>query len=241
MIIFELLIDKLTVLDKAEKLHEYFEKLLLSLYRILDHSKGNVDALRTFLIMRIASNSKVSSEAKTHSLELEERDSFGKIINYLAASKFIGYLNYDLLKEFRLFTVEGQLEQLIKDYEDHYKEFIRTTDFPTLMAVVREHPNLKLVSPVGLPTFQMILTSNEQQSVYYWNELFEKELPWTQQQVQLVDIISKCIILHFSVIPIAARAVVRDLTDEQILARLKEKGVTIELSDELLLMGRLGK
>ncbi len=231
------------VIDEIKKLQLCFNELLMLFCRELDESETAnhkvAQELRTLLFNTLSPSQKTLQSIRK---QLKNKNTCGEILESLASSGLIGYWNYELLEKMEILSNNpDMLKKGIEDYEKHYSCLIKETDFLTLMMIFRKKPRLKPVRCIGLPTFLVKLKINGKVKMMFWNKLVKKRFSWSDD-VQLIKISLNCIVLHFSVLPIAARAMVRDLTDKQILMELEGHGITdITLSDELLFIGRLGK
>ncbi len=228
-------------MKEIEKLQSYFDELLLLFCRELDETEtANQKVVQELRLLMSTPNMNYDMP-QSICRQLKNKKTCGEILESLVSLGLIGYWNYKFLKKMIFFgTNQNMLEKRIKDYEKHYRHLIKEADFLTLMMIFREQPDLKPIHCIGLPKFLVKWKIEKTVKVSYWNKIVKKRFSWSDD-VQLIDISLECIVLHFSVFPIAAHAIVRDLTDKQILMELKGKGIDITLSDELLFIGRLGK
>ena len=160
------------------------------------------------------------------------------VLNYLINKNFIGYLNYELLKVFQKVVQSDELQFKITKYEKLHDEFLRLANFNTIIDVFKQHPELAPASPIGLPKFKIRLDAPwNSRNIYSWKELVEKQFNWPSH-IYIVSISRNCIILTYSVLSFFAPAVVRDLTNPDVLALLESQGVSVvELSNNLLKLG----
>ncbi len=231
-----------TAIDEIRKLQSHFNELLLLFCRELDETEtANHKVVQELRILMLAPSMNYDMP-QSICRQLENKKTCGEILESLVSLGLIGYWNYKFLKKMEILgNNQDMLRQHIKEYEKHYSRVFEVADFHTLMMIFREQPHLKPVHCIGLPTFQVKLKKNGKIKLPFWNELVNKRFVWSDD-VQLIEITLNCIVLHFSVHPMAARAIVRDLTDKQILMELKGNGITdITLSNELTSIGRLGK
>lgn len=155
------------------------------------------------------------------------------VLNYLIRENVIGYLNYQLLKEFQEASGNKELEKKINNYEECYKKFLKLTNLRTLAKVFKDNPEIAPASFIGLPKFTVDLdTEWEGKRAYQWIELLNKQFDWPSY-IHIASITRKCIIIEYSVLPFFAPAVVRDLKDPEILSMLEGQGVMVELSYQL--------
>ena len=219
-------------------MYDCFNQLLKSLCKLfeaLPPSKYDIKSLHTCLMNEISSN----DNAGYYCRKLDKRKSYEDILKYLVSCGLVGYLNYELLKKFNDIP---NVRSLIDEYEEQYIQLIEISDYRTLMEVLTRNPKFKPKFLIGLPTFTLRMeTKAARIKVCYWNNLFEKKFRW-KKFICIQKISKHCIIIEYSVLPIAASSVVRDLTDTTVLEMLKENGISdIKLSPELLFIGRRGK
>ena len=151
--------------------------------------------------------------------------------------KYLGYLNYELIKVFPQAVENDEntvqsLNSVIQEYEKKHEEFLSPSSFNTLIEVFKKCNSLAPDSPIGLPELKIILESEwEGKSIYDWKEFLDKEFlsSWPSHLI-VTDIRKKCIILTCVVLPFFLPAVLKDLTDHQVLQKLKKHGITIKLS-----------
>ena len=225
--------DKPNVVLAAEKLKEEFEGLLVSVYGVLNGVDAGILKLR--LNWFVSSEKQNTPPVQEYLDKLESLVTPQSILNYLINKNFIGYLNYELLKVFQKVVQSDALQFGIKKYEEHHDEFLRLANFNTIIDTFKQHPELAPASPIGLPKFKIRLdTPWNHRNIYSWKELVEKQFNWPSH-IYIVSISRNCIILTYSVLSYFAPAVVRDLTNPNVLALLENQGVSVvELSRELL-------
>ena len=228
--------DKPNVILAAEKLKEEFEDLLLSVYDVLN----GVDTgkLKLRLNWFVSSEKQNTPPVQEHLDKLESLLTPQSILNYLINKNFIGYLNYELLKVFQKVVQSDELQFKITKYEEQHDKFLRLANFNTIIDTFKQHPELAPASPIGLPKFKIRLEAPWNcRNIYSWKELVEKQFNWPSH-IYIVSISRNCIILTYSVLSFFAPAVVRDLTNPDVLTLLESQGVSVvELSNDLLKLG----
>ena len=228
--------DKPNVVLAAGKLKEEFRDLLFSVYDVLN----GVDTgkLKLCLNWFVSSEKENTPPVQEHLDKLESLPTPQGVLNYLINKDFIGYLNYELLKAFQKVVRSDELQFKITKYEEHHDEFLKLANFNTIIDVFKQHPELAPASPIGLPKFTIRLEAPWNcRNIYSWKELVEKEFNWPSH-IYIVSISRNCIILTYSVLSFFAPAVVRDLTNQDVLALLESQGVSVvELSNDLLKLG----
>ena len=217
-------------------LRERFEQLLQLVLRVI--ASVDIFLLRLKLNSRISFEKQNSPEIQKHLRDLESSQTPQAVLNFLIHTNLVGYLNYELLKCFTDVVPNSELVSQLQQYEAEHDNFLKSTDFNTLIHVFQKHEELRPASAVGLPKFALHLESQwEGRSTYSWKELLYNQFNWPPH-VHVSSIIRNCIIIEYSVLPFFAPAVVRDLTDPLVLAILKRQGVTVKLSQELIEMGK---
>ena len=227
--------DQANVVSTAKKLKEEFEDLLLLVKRsVSDINLGN---FRLRLTWFLSSEKQNTPAVQEHLDILENLPTAPAVLNYLISRNFIGYLNYELLKVFQKEVQSDELQSGIKHYEQHHDAFLKLANFSTIVDTFKQHPELAPASPIGLPEFTVQFEASwGGKSIYKWKELLERQFNWPPH-IYIVSISRNSIILTYSVLPFFAPAVVRDLTNQDVLALLESQGVKIELSPHLLKLG----
>ena len=228
--------DKPKVVLEAEKLKAEFEGLLVSVYDVLNGVDTGILKLR--LNWFVSSEKQNTPAVQEHLDKLESVLTPQGVLNYLINKNFIGYLNYELLKVFQKVVQSDELQFKITKYEKLHDEFLGLANFNTIIDTFKQHPELAPASPIGLPKFTIRLEAPWKcRNVYSWKELVEKQFNWPSH-IYIVSISRNCIILTYSVLSFFAPAVVRDLTNPDVLALLESQGVSVvELSHDLLNLG----
>ena len=222
--------------EAAKKLRKSFNNLVE--FFVIMISKLNVRILKTRINTYITNEQQNTPEVQKHLDDLEQKSNPSGILNFLINRNFLGYLNYELLEVFEGMVSSDESTSKIQEYINDHDKFLQCTDFKTLVEVFKEKPELKPASAVGLPKFTLHLESEwEGKRTYSWKELLDKQFNWPPR-VHVISITRSCIIIEYSVMPFFAPALVRDLTDPLVLAVLKRQGVTVKLSQELLVMGK---
>ena len=222
--------------EAAKTLRKAFNSLVESV--VLMISELNVRILKLRINTYISDQQQNTAKVWRKLDDLQRAKTADDVLYFLINRNFLGYLNYELLEVFEDMVSSGKLTSKIQKYKTDHDKFLQCTDFKTLIEVFKEKPELKPASAVGLPKFTLHLESEwEGKSTYSWKELLDKQFNWPPY-VHVTSITRNCIIIEYSVLPFFAPAVVRDLTDPLVLAVLKRQGVTVELSQELIELGK---
>ena len=176
----------------------------------------------------------IMEAVQEHLDELQRLTTPDGVLNFLTTRKYLGYLNYELIKLFpkAVKNDENKVQSLnsaIQEYEKKHEEFLSPSSFNTLVEVFKKDDSLAPDSPIGLPEIKIILESEwGGKSIYDWKEFLDKEFlsSWPSHLI-IKDICKKCIILTYVVLPFFLPAVLKDLTD---LQKLKKHGITVKFS-----------
>ena len=137
------LYDKEKAVTGAKNLKNEFKKLLKVAYHVV--SAADVGLFTLCVNWFFNSERQTTPQIQQHLTELDKMPTSLGILNYLVRNNFIGYLNYNLLKEFKgLVTESTDWSQNIDLYERKHDEFIHSVSFNTLIEVFQQYPNLAL-------------------------------------------------------------------------------------------------
>ena len=161
------------VREAFEKLKYEFMDLVMS---VLVSSKDvDLDCLRLRINWFMSSSKSLTPEFQSNLDQLESLSTPQGVLNFLIAKRFIGYLNYELIKVFQKATKSDEMEAKIEDYEKKFKVIFRRFSFNTIMDVFKRHPQLSPVSIVGLPDFAVRLQSPwKGRSIYSLREILSQ-------------------------------------------------------------------
>ena len=232
----DILCDNVTVKlsqlkEAAENLRQQFEEVLEKIYE----SFNGVDVE----ILKIRINYFLQPEEESvreHLDKLQLITSRSAVLNFLINRRFLGYLNYELIK---VFENNDEVISAIEEYEQKHKALFSAITFSTLVELFRQCPKLAPVSPVGLPEFQIHLEDPwENKTVYDLKEVFEENMISRWPSYLIIKSIScECVILTYTVLPILVPAILKDLGNSQLVKRLERKGIKMEfLSQQVIQM-----
>ena len=232
------LYDKEKAITGAKNLKNEFKKLLKVAHHVV--SAADVGLFTLCVNWFFNSERQTTPQIQQHLTELDKMPTSWGILNYLVRNNFIGYLNYNLLKEFKgLVTESADWSQNIDLYERKHDEFIQSVSFNTLIEVFQQYLNLAPVSYIGLPEFEIHLQKPwNNKRVYQWTEFFEMYSDWSPCLL-VTSVSRKCFVITYAVFPIFVSCVVKDLTNPEVLREFKENGVEIKLSKQLLEMNSM--
>ena len=220
------------VISEAKQLQDHFSELIMIIYQSL--SGVDVGNLKLRINWLLNSEGKITPSVQEHLDNLQSVMTPDGVLNFLINRKFLGYLNYELIKVFPKIVKNDQdkvqfLNSAILEYEQKHDAFVSPNSFNTLVTMFKQCPKLAPASPIGLPELKIHLESSwENRSVYDWKHFLDKEFlsSWPSHLI-VKDICKKCIILTYVVLPFFLPAVLKDLTDHQ---KLKKHGITVKLS-----------
>ena len=220
---------------EAKQLQDHFLELLETIY--LSLGGADVGNLKLRINWFLNSEDKITPSVQEHLDKLQSVMTPDGVLNFLINRKFLGYLNYQLIKVFpKIVKNDGDkvqfLNSAILEYEQKHDAFVSPNNFNTLVAMFKQCPKLAPASPIGLPELKIHLESSwENRSVYDWKHFLDEEFlsSWPSHLI-VKDIRKKCIILTYVVLPFFLPAVLKDLTDHQVLQKLKKHGITVKNS-----------
>ena len=231
-------VDKLDPVAEAEKLKQQFEELLLFILK----SIGGVDlsVLKFQISMFFQCETISSPEIRAISDTLQSMITPQNVLNFLIMGKYVGYLNFELIKAFQKVLKSDQLEKKIEEYEKNHIAFLKLFSFNAILNAFKQHPDLAPASVIGLPKFKVRLqTPWDGRSVFQWVEFFQEvSTSSTWPSSLIIDSIERnCIVLTYAVLPCFISSVFKDLEDPLLKKQLENEGVSIELSSDLLQLG----
>ena len=197
-----------------------------------------VSRITSFVVGNVEKPSDVTDVITTHIAIAEEKYTLpSAALNYLRLHSFVGYINYGLVKACQIVTRSVLLEKRISEYEKDYR-LVLECSLKNIHTAFKKCPDLKADYVVGLPNFVIHLASEwEGRKMYEWKELLRKRFGSSNwpESLAIEDITENCILIRCAVWPIFAKDVIDDLTNDTILAKLKQDGVTIQdISPKLL-------
>ena len=225
-------IDEDAAIAQAETLKSDFERLLQSLNAVLDDV--DVNSLKLQIVNFFNSEGQTTAEIQEHLDQIVEKKHPRGIHFYLLGRNFIGYLNYELLKEFQKLTNNDVVKSQIEEYESKHNTFFLQISFSTIIKVFEQHPRFPPISVIGLPKLKVHLQAPwNNRRVYEWTAFIKMRFTWPSSLI-IVDITKKCVVLTYAILPSFVSSVLRDFSNPEILSALENEGVSIELSSDLI-------
>ena len=218
-------------METARALKEKFNDLMA--LAVQEVRTADADVLRFRISSFIKDEKKLNKAIECHLLRIEDCVEAPAVLNYLFRNHFIGYINYALIKVVQKVINSKRLDECIEEYKNDYQLFLRYT-LKDIHDAFERCPDLQPDYPVGLPKLTIHLESVwNGRSMYEWKEVLESRWPDWPENLIIERISENCIIIIYSVWPKLASDVVKDLTD-LVISDLKEEGVSIDISDQLL-------
>ena len=170
----------------------------------------------------------ISKSIQLHLDKLSSIKTVDEVFAFLIDNRFVGYLNYGLLKEISELVEDTQFKEQFDHYESEYKHLVSASTFNILMQVFHNYPNLSLTTAVGLPEITFRLDNPwPEKSMSTWEEHINARFPNWAGSLAPKELSSECIIITYVVLPSALPAVLKDLRDPTILKELEDIGVTV--------------
>ena len=169
--------DQLDPVVEARNLKQEFEKLLVDILNIIQ--EVDLDDLKLRIAWFFNAENVITPEIQQIVLELQSLTTPQNVLSFLVIKKFIGYLNYELIKAFQKAAKSNEMKIKIEEYEKKHDVFLHQFSYSALIDAFQKNPKLAPVSVVGLPEFIVKLnTPWEGKAVYTWREIWEKFITW---------------------------------------------------------------
>ena len=224
-------VESYNVVGAAQTLKKGFDEMMIFILK--EAQLADAEELKYRINKFVKNAGKVNETIEAHLSRIEDFVAPSAILRYLYRHELIGYINYALLKIVQEMIKSKLLDKYMEEYDKDYQLFL-TCALKDIHDAFKECPDLHPNYPVGLPSFKIHLESDwDGRSMYEWKDLFERRFSWPET-LNIVKISENCIIITCSVWPNFAEDVVKDLTDPKVIANLKNEGVTIDISPQLL-------
>ena len=214
---------------------EYKERALKYQFRfhlldaVYDSSDKHIDITRLKLHIQtwlaVEKEESCSSETIEELCDtIESKDTSSKIILFLVKKKIIHYRNPQLLKEIveKFLLIDNNVVNQMNKYMHDLEAFELT--LKELEQVSREE-DLGPRAPSGLPEFTLE-ADNHDMTLQQLQTTLSESIPQSNHTL-LKSINPGSIIMTFVVLPCAASAVMKELTNPIVLKKLKSKGVRV--------------
>ena len=210
----------------ALKLQEEYRNLLAKIQEKAE--AGNLEIIKSVVKSMLIQKSTSLSDVNGYIILIDHQPSIDHLFHFLVNSKFIGYLNPEVLFDISAMLDDDDLRKNVKQYKDQYWKFISQPSFKQLVDVFDKNRNLQPSTVPGLPTFVVYLTDA-------WHSCsmnhLVKYLPFVQEcKVQLDAIGLKCVMITFSVFPVYLKKLKLYLNDAEFIAECKKNGIEFEMS-----------
>ena len=220
--------------EAASALKQYFNELFVFTAKEARHIDPDDLRARIFTLVNCEDKAE-KGVMNDHFAEIHKISTSPGILNYLLHNSLVGYLNYGLLKAFKLEAKSKMLNSWINGYEKNYRFFLQSFSWSEICKALRKVP---WSCPVGLPDFSVHLEnilSAGKSTAYQWKELLVKHASTDWPSWLIVgEIKEECIVIRYCVWPRFTESVAKDLMDDKFISALQENGATIKsISDQL--------
>ena len=229
--------DKIKQIPNLAKIAYHLQKsfaiLCISVKEVLKTSSVHLDDAKLFI--HVLLDSKIRPKLEPFHEGLQSITSFDNFIIFLHNHRFVGYLNYDILKALAGLAKNEDINKQIGEYEKEYVEFLQDASFSHVLSIFSQYPDLKPAAVIGFPYDPVGFHLDSQR----WS--LEKICDWIisfggicgSGGYQLDDITDSSILVTYVIFPSALPNVLRDLTDPVILQKFKDIGVRVQLPDSI--------
>ena len=178
----------------------------------------------------------IDDEIEKHLTKIEDCVTPNAVLNYFRRHRFIGYINYSLIKVFQALAKSPLLDKRIEEYEKDYQCFLKLS-LTQVHDAFQRYPDLRPDYPVGIPKFTIHLESEwDGKSVFNLKEFLKQCFDNSDciDHLMIAKISRNCIIVTFAVLPHVTRTVLQYLRNDDIISTLKKKGITVDISKQLM-------
>jgi ankyrin repeat protein len=208
------------------KLRKDFRFLLMSTRKVLRNYEPN--EIKLFINSFLQDGSNHFESVQCHIKTLKELNSVDDMLNFLVEHHFIGYLNYNLLKELIEFYRNDELNFKLINYERDYIKLMNISTFKCLLRIFDEDSELCPSVAVGLPEIMFEVREPWiNRDVGTWQDYMREKFSWFNS-LMMEEVSVRCIAIKYVVYPRDYRNVIRDLRDPRIIAMLLEDGITVD-------------
>ena len=213
----------------AASLKKKFRQLLI----IVKKSITNIDISDVKLIISstlVDNSCRVSDTIRLYLYRLRKFEKVEEILDFLIEYRFIGYLNYGLLKEISNLTNDGNVSKAFKSYEtEYFCKLLKSSKINLLMQVFCEYPDLSPTTAIGLPEIMFQLEESwENESMETWQRYMEINFPLSGS-LAIKEVSANCILITYVCCPAKYNDILKDLRNPDILERLKSDEISIHI------------
>ncbi|XP_003384716.1 PREDICTED: ankyrin-1-like [Amphimedon queenslandica] len=181
------------IVDKLNSLQSDFRMLLMSSWDALDGMRINNFKM---IVKDILQASLLNSQPYKESIDASS--CVNDILNFLKDRHFIGYFNYGMLEELIRVFVKDKKHEIhaeLESYKLEHTEFLKSTKFSDLFLVFENHPNLRPLTPVGLPKIILKLVNpSSQKTVGGWFQYMKDRFNF-MDCISFSDVSVQCILV----------------------------------------------
>ena len=228
--------------DMAPILKEKFHKLLAYMQSTCRSEARGVEPMKNILRSVLQESSLQQSQAiRQYGREIDAMQTTDDVFQFLVEKHFVGYLNYQLLKEFATEAICGagkkKAKEKIAKYSKCYEKFLKMPQFTSLIKVFDENPHLNPSAIIGLPILMVSLALSWKERTSGDLEEYVKLFKSTKLSLQSMGY--KCILVTYAIFPIDIPKVIKFLSNTDRIKKLKEEGITLDVSADAYEMAKL--
>uniref|UniRef100_A0A1X7TXA3 Death domain-containing protein n=2 Tax=Amphimedon queenslandica TaxID=400682 RepID=A0A1X7TXA3_AMPQE len=223
----ELKIDRYPELQEiANNLQGKYDFLVSALEKSLKDHHIDVKRAKRLIERCLMTKAGVVSELKPCIDIFEKANDFESFFDFLSKYKFIGYINYKLLKKLAELVKDDEINNRFYEYEKEYTKLLSSASFQDIIPLLERKSELSPTAPLGLPYVSFRLERPWLHTVVYtWISTFG-EFSWSYYAL-LKQLRENCVIITYAILPCVLDDVIRDLNDPVILKKLEDKDVTV--------------
>ena len=228
--------------DMAPILKEKFHKLLAYMQSTCRSEARGVEPMKNILRSVLQESSLQQSQAiRQYGREINAMQTTDDVFQFLVEKHFVGYLNYQLLREFATEAICGagkkKAKEKIAKYSKCYEKFLKMPQFTSLIKVFDENPHLNPSAIIGLPILMVSLASSWKERTSGDLEEYVKLFKSTKLSLQSMGY--KCILVTYAIFPIDIPKVIKFLSNTDRMKKLKDEGITLDVSADAYEMAKL--
>ena len=175
--------------------------------------------------------SKIRPKLEAFHEGLQSITNFDEFFIFLHNHRFVGYLNYVVLKGLAGLAKNEDINKHFGEYEKIYVKFLQDTSFSDILSIFRQYPDLKPAAVIGLPQVGFHLNSQQWSLKKVCDWMISFAAICCSGAYQLDDITENSILITYAVLPMAFADVLIDLRDPVILQKFENIGVRVQLPD----------
>ena len=213
----------------AAGLKKKFHQLLIVVKKSI--TSVDISDVKLIISSTLVDNScRVSDTIRLYLYRLRKFEKVEEILDFLIEYRFIGYLNYGLLKEISNLTNDRNVSQAFNSYEtEYFCKLLKSSKFNLLMQVFCEYPDLSPTTAIGLPEIMFQLEDSwKNESMETWQRYMEINFPWSES-LAIKEVSASCILITYVCYPAKYNDILKDLCNPEILERLTFDEISVHI------------